>query len=145
MIAAVGWRAVRAELADIGETPASSETTHDCARAVTWPQPFAECRLPLFTAIDRHGSPDLNPLTARSITTLIAGRLSTAEASLSTSSGLDPDTLTAAADDTWTKADRTRVWDERKRGLERLAAFDSLLDLADAHAEAVLQRLDAAL
>jgi hypothetical protein len=145
MIATAGWRAVRNGLADLGETPAAFETTHDCTRIVTWPQPPAERGAPLFTAIDRHGSPEPNyPLTTRSITTIIATRLSAAEASLSTPSdtGTAPDPATGAPGGAWGQADRTRVWDQRKQSLERLAAFDSLLDEADAYAEAILQRLD---
>ena len=78
LAAAAGWRAVRAELADIGEVPARQETAHDCTRPVRWPNRPA--RWPMFSAIDRHGwVNEAVPLSVRSITTVVACRLEEGE------------------------------------------------------------------
>ncbi len=161
--AAAGWRAVRDELADIAEAPAKTETTHDCSRAagptlVDDPQP-GHCglgqhrpsgrgrvdRLPLFWAIDRHGTPQTAyPLSVRSITAIVATRLAEgARVGHHPSAAAGPEVTTPAPP--WGEDDHARVLAARKAARDRLARFESVLDEADAYAEAILQRLDAEL
>jgi hypothetical protein len=72
-----GWRTVRAELADLGETPVGTEVTHDCTQPVSWPALAVgeQTPSPLFTPIDHRGSPETWALSTRSITTIVATRL----------------------------------------------------------------------
>jgi hypothetical protein len=73
MVVTGGWRTVRADLADLGETPAGTGTTHDCTQPVTWPVAAGErATSPLFTPIDPRGSPETWALSTRSVTTIVA-------------------------------------------------------------------------
>jgi hypothetical protein len=149
MTETVGWRAVRNELADLGENPAGTETVHDCTRPPTWNPPagwrsFPDRRLPLFPAIDRHGAPQPTfPLSTRSITTIITARL-TAPTPEPDGWG-SPNAATGVIGRSWDDADHIRLRTERKKAMNRLASYETILDQADAYADAVLQRLDAGL
>ncbi len=141
-IGADGWRAVRDELADLGEVPAGTQTDHDCTRPIPWPEASAWRRPPLFSPIDRHGAPEATcPLSGRSITTIVATRLHTA-AYDPTADLPDGSDTAAGRRGAWDETDRHRVRDQRKQAMERLAAIDTLVDEADAYAEAILERLD---
>ena len=144
-IAVVGWRAVRNQLADLGEAPAGTETNHDCTRPIPWPpQGTGGRRRPLFSPIDRHGAPDATwPLSTRSVTTIVAARLRTATHHMAMPSDFDDDPDTATRGGAWDENDRQRVRDHHKQATQRLAAIDTLVDEADAYAEAILERLNA--
>ncbi len=150
--ATVGWRAVRNDLADLGETPAGSETTHHCTANITWPRlangpsPSERRRTPLFSAIDRHGAPDPTyPLSTRSITTIIATRLTAAHQASQDQTEGTAGAAAATLRTLWGEEDRRRVMGERKTASDRLATLETALDEADAYAETILQHLDAAL
>ncbi len=131
-------------LADLGEAPASTETDHDCTRPIPWPpQGTGGRRPPLFSPIDRHGAPDaIWPLSTRSVTAIVASRLRTATHHMAMPSDFDDDPDTATRRGAWDENDRQRVRDQRKH-TQRLAAIDTLVDEADANAEAILERLNA--
>ena len=154
---AAGWRTVRKHLADLGETAAEDERSHDCTRPAGeadlsddgWVPGHLGSRLddsrpvPLFCAIDRHGTPQTDyPLSTRSVTTIVAARLAAA-AELHRPAMNVPDRPGAPA--TWSSDDHTRVVAARQAATDRLASFEADLDEADAYAEAILARLDAEL
>lgn len=152
--ATAGWRTVRNVLADLGEDTANSESSHDCARTAGSADvtdddqgarrpPAINGPVPLFCAIDRHGTPQTGyPLSTRSITAIVAGRLAAAHAGLQrVTDAPNPAVMRAA----WASDDHARVVADRHAATERLASFEADLDEADAYAEAVMQRLDAAL
>lgn len=139
-----GWRAVRAELADYGEVPAGEENTHDCARPLSWSSDSGAGRgSPLFCPIDRHGAPESGyPLSRRSITAIVASRLSFAEADVDarTAAGPDRDVQESQA-----LGDHDWGVEQRRQAAERFAEIEAVLDEAEAHAEAILARVQAAM
>jgi hypothetical protein len=73
MVVTGGWRTVRAEFVDLGETPAGSDTAHDCTDPVSWPVVAGEwVAAVLFTPIDRRGSPETWALSTRSVIAIVA-------------------------------------------------------------------------
>jgi len=158
--AAAGWRTVRNHLADLGETTAEDESFHDCTRPVGEPDltdddPWVSGCLgrregdsrpvPLFCAIDRHGTPQIDyPLSTRSVTALVAARLAAAaHTDRPRPAAIAPDQPGASF--TWSSDDHARVVATRHAATDRLASFEADLDEADAYAEAILARLDAEL
>lgn len=150
----VGWRAVRAHLAALGEITASDETSHDCTRpfgelgltdedgrSSRHTTPTAESRPgPLFCAIDRHGTPQTGyPLSTRTITTIVAARLAMAGSVEAATTGQDRPGAAA----TWGSDDHARAIAVRHAATARLARLEADLDGADAYAEAILARLEA--
>jgi hypothetical protein len=143
LAAAAGWRAVRGQLADIGEVPARDEAAHDCARPVRWPDRSG--RWPMFSAIDRHGwVNEAVPVSARSITTVVAHRLVEGGRRSSSRGGIDllgsPPNVQGAAP----SGSRQRGARARQEASRRLEDLEAMIDAADAYAEAVLGRLDLA-
>jgi len=155
--ATVGWRAVRAHLADLGEITAGDETGHDCTRPVgglgltdddgrssRHTTLAADSRpVPLFCAIDRHGTPQTGyPLSTRSITAVVAARLAMAgsvERGEAATTGQDR----PGAAGRWSSDDHARAIAARHAATDRLARLEADLDGADAYAEAILARLEA--
>jgi len=85
---------------------------------------------------------DRLPLSVRSITTIIAGRLAdAARADRLSPATLGPERANTTA--RWGEDDHARVVAERKAATERLASYEDLLDEADTYAETILQRLEA--
>lgn len=142
-----GWRAVRADLADLGEVLAGTDTTHDCTRPLLWPlTPGERGTTPLFAPINRHGTPETWSISTRSITTIVATRLAAVpRAALSEDGWHVPPSTAGEANQSWGADDRARVVAERKAAADRFADIESSLDAADAYAESVLARLNAAL
>lgn len=159
MTAAAGWRTVRGHVADLGETTAADETSHDCTRPAGEPdlsdddqwvlgrlgRRLVDSRpVPLFCAIDRHGTPQTGyPLSTRSITTIVAARLAAAHTDRHQPAATAPDQTKSFA--AWSSEDHARVVTARQAVTDRLASFEADLDQADAYAEAILARLDAEL
>ncbi len=159
--AAAGWRTVRSHLADLGETTAGDEMFHDCTRPASGPDlPDAEDGwvpgqvgrgqgdgppAPLFCAIDRHGTPQSGyPLSTRSITTIVAGRIAAAaHTNRRPPAATAPDQTKSFA--AWSSEAHARVVAARQAAIDRLASFEADLDQVDAYAEAILARLDAEL
>ncbi len=154
---AAGWRTVRNHLADLGETTAENETSHDCTRPAgelthdedRWvpgqvgPRPSDSRPRPLFCAVDRHGTPQTGyPLSTRSITTIVATRLAAAANADPRRQAMTVSDRPGAAS-TWSSDDHARVVAARHAATDRLASFEADLDEADAYAEAILARLDA--
>lgn len=133
LAATSGWRAVRCELADMGEIAAADSDGHDCAEA---PPALPErYRSPLFSAIDRHGWAELaHPLSRRSVTTIVTRRLLAASCSTGTGPLAPP---VPGGRPLRGSAEGARARSEAQR---RLAALEALLDETDAYAEAVLAR-----
>jgi hypothetical protein len=144
-VATGGWRTVRAELADLGETLADTEVTHDCTQPVARPAPPTGewAASPLFTPIDHRGSPETWALSIRSVTTIVATRLFTPIHPTLETGWEDPQA--ARSGRPWGEADRARVLAERKAANARLADIETRLDQADAYAETLLQRLNTTL
>lgn len=144
MVVTGGWRTVRAALADLGETPAGSDTTHDCTQPVTGPAAVGEwTAAALFPPIDPRGTPETWALSIRSITTIVASRLSAPTSSTHENGWDDPPA--GRPGQAWGEADRARVLAERKAATDRLADIETRLDKADAYAETILRRLNTAL
>jgi hypothetical protein len=137
-----GWRTVRATLADLGEIPAATDTTHDCTQPITPPPAAAGERAAaaLFTPIDHRGMPETWAISTRSITTIIATRL-TAPAY----ENWWDDRVAPTSGRAWDDTDRARVLAERKAANDRFAAIETSLDEADAYAETILQHLNTTL
>lgn len=155
-----GWRTVRNHLADLGDITAENELTHDCTRPAseltddkdggwvpghTAPRESDSRPVPLFCAIDRHGTPQTGyPLSTRSVTAIIAARLAAAahadrhQPVTTVSDGAGPSA-------TWSSDDHARVVGARHAATGRLASFEADLDAADDYAEAILTRLEAEL
>lgn len=130
LAATSGWRAVRYELADLGEVTAAGSDVHDCAEAP--PALPEQYRSPLFSAIDRHGWAELaHPLSRRSVTTIVARRL------LGASRPPWDGPLGPPAPDGPQRGSPGGA-QARSEATARLAALDALLDEADAYAEAAL-------
>lgn len=155
--AAAGWRTARNHFADLGETTAEDETSHDCTRPAGGltddedrPVPGYTARperksrtVPLFCAIDRRGTPQTGyPVSTRSVTAIVAARLA---AAAHTGRGRPATTVPERPGDpaTWGSDDHARVVAARHTATDRLASFEADLDEADAYAEAILARLDA--
>jgi len=136
-LASHGWRNVRDELADMGEVTAGSEEYHDCEWPVLWPDGNSDERVPLFSAIDRHGSPELRlPLSARAISAIVKQRLAAGE-------GGAP--VVRSLRRAHRRPERDEAGAEARQALARLDALGGLVDEADAMAEAVLANLEAGL
>ena len=135
-----GWRYVRDELADVGEATAGAEGGHDCDWPVPWPEGM-DRRVPLFSAIDRHGGLELRlPLSARAMSAIVRERLAAGEG------GAAP-TARTAPNRTSRKPTPSRKEAEalRRQAIARLDALDDLVEEADAMAEAVLASFEAGL
>jgi hypothetical protein len=120
-----GWRTVRAELADYGEVPASDETSHDCALMIAPPATSRGREIPLFCAIDRHGAPETGyPLSIRSITAVVAGRLHAGEQAPA------DDWQPGRSEEIASRAAGGRRWgaEDRRRVAERFATVGAALD-----------------
>lgn len=117
-----GWRAVRAELADYGEVTAGDERTHDCTHALPAGSGSGQGVL-LFCAIDRHGIPETGyPLSTRSITAIVAGRLRTGEqtpAGDGQPAAAVPAAPAAPGDRQWRAEDRRQARGTLRRGRGR--------------------------
>ena len=138
-----GWRAVRAELADLGEIPAGTETVHDCARPFAWPSDGAEQRFPLFCAIDRHGAPETGwAISTRAITAIVAGRLSQGEQTRRAGWADEADEAAANA-----VGGERLPWgpEQRRRAAQHFAEVETTLDEMEAAADAILARAHAAM
>jgi len=138
--AAAGWRTARNHLADLSETTADDETSHDCTRpggGLTddeedgpvpgyTARPAGESRpVPLFCAIDRHGTPQTSyPLSTGSVTAIVAARLS---AAAHTGRGRPATTMPDRPDApaTWGSDDHARVIAARQTATDRLANFEA--------------------
>lgn len=139
-----GWRTVRAELADLGEIPAGTEAAHACSEPFAWPTGRDAERSPLFCAIDRHGAPEMGyPLSTRSITAIVAGRLSAGERTPpgelgGADVGESSETVGVDGRPRWGVEDRHRV-------AARFAEVEAVLDEMEDEAEAILARVRAAM
>ena len=141
LAAAAGWRAVRAELADIGEVPARQETAHDCTRPVRWPN--RQARWPMFSAIDRHGwVNEAVPLSVRSITTVVACRLKEGERRSHSPIVGDLPHSRPSVQAVSPSGNRQHGLQARREASRRLEELEAMIDAADAYAEAILERLD---
>jgi len=135
LLASRGWRYVRDELADMGEVAAGTEEAHDCDWPVPWPE-GTDRRVPLFSAVDRHGGLELRlPLSVRSISAIVKQRLATGEDGAAAP--------VRARSRATRRPERDR--DEARQALARLDALGGLVDEADAMAEAVLAKFEAGL
>jgi hypothetical protein len=143
MVVTGGWRTVRAALADLGETPADTDITHACTRPLTWPVAGEWAVGPLFAPIGPRGTPETWALSTRSITAIVATRLSPPTLSAPEDGWDEPTAGTSGR--TWGDDDRARVLAERKAAIDRFADIETRLDQADAYAETILQRLNTAL
>jgi len=138
-----GWRAVRAELADQGEVPAAEQTSHDCTAPIPWIPP-ARYPPPLLCAIDRHGVPQTGwPLSTRTLTAIVAARLAAADQAVAderpaAETSTNPDRPGGLSDRDWGLAQR-RAADQRYQQIE------AVLDDAEAQADAILARVQAAM
>ncbi|AYY13199.1 hypothetical protein EF847_11315 [Actinobacteria bacterium YIM 96077] len=74
---ATGWRGTREWLAGEFDTMGHHPERHDCERPLPTTAPYAG--RPLFTGFDQHGWPLRQPLSTRSVTTIIATRLRAAD------------------------------------------------------------------
>lgn len=133
MAALSGWRALRDELADLGEDTAAGAHRHECAEA---PPALPEhYRSPLFSAIDRHGWAELRrPLSRRSVTSIVARRLLAAAPPLSPGPSAPP-----VPGDSPARGSTSGIA-ARSEAAQRLVALEALLDEADACAEAAMER-----
>lgn len=133
-MAAHGWRALRNELADMGEVAAGSQGHHDCEVAIVWPE-----RLdggPLFMAVDRHGGLELRlALSRRSMTAIVGARLVGGSLPADEEQPSYVGELTPA----YSAAEAIAM---RHASLGRLEELDRLVDDAEALAEAVLAGID---
>lgn len=130
---------MRAELADYGEVPAGGEGSHDCDRVIAPPARGEGKEVRLFCAIDHHGVPETGyPLSTRSITTIVAGRLHPPgeQALADERQRAGTETSRAAGGRRWGVEDRRRV-------AERFTAVEAVLDgmEAEAEAEAILAKV----
>jgi hypothetical protein len=140
LAAAAGWRAARAELADIGELPARDEVVHDCAHQIRWPD--RPIRWPMFSAIDRHGwVNEAVPLSVRSITTVVASRLGEGERRCGSAGVSDLPGGPPLVRGTSASGNRQHGVQARQEASRRLRHLEEMIEEADAYAEAVLDRL----
>jgi hypothetical protein len=131
---AYGWRALRDELADLGERRARDEGLHDCERGIAWPGRLDA--VPLFAAIDGRGGLELRlPLSARSVTAIVHARLAAAPAAPVPSRA-------PMAGRTGPRRSPEELAALRQAVSARLSELDALVDEADVMAEAVLGRFD---
>jgi hypothetical protein len=141
LAAAAGWRAVRGELADLGEVPARDEDVHDCARRIRWPD--RPVRWPMFSAIDRHGWVDeAVPLSVRSITTVVACRLEEGEHRGGSAGVTDLPDSPSHVNETAPSRNHQHGVQARQEASRRLEELGAMVDAADAYAEAVLEHLE---
>jgi len=137
-----GWRAVRAELADYGESPAEAEVTHDCARPFAWTVTGGG-RSPLVVGIDRHGTPETGwAISTRAITGIVADRLRRGEQTKRAEWVVEANQAAVAA-----RGGERLPWgrEQRRRAAERFAEVEATLDEMEQEAEAIMARVHAAM